>query len=216
VRLALGIGLGLALGLCACARSKPARHLDLDAIRVTGDARMRTDTVGDDKFASTATFVLIDAENTAAQGAYVTLGGELTDGAGATLGVLKTQSLWVPAHEIRTFALVDRERVPRPTSTSARIKVHGAVVPDEPPRASITELHSFDDRGKVVVQAYLVNGAARTGQIMAIASFHDAHGRPMTRPFQMIELGAHARRVVQFVGPEGSTRGTIFVGDVIY
>ncbi len=212
----IGLAVSVGVGLGACARSKPARHLDLDAIRVTGDARMRTDTVGDGKFASVATFVLVDAENTSASGAHVTLGGELTDAAGATLGVLKAQSLWVPAHEARTFALVDQARVPRPTSTSARIKIQGAVVPDEPPRASITELHTFDDHGKTVVRAYLVNGADRVGQIMAVGAFHDARGQPMTRPFQMIELAAHGRRVVQFVGPEGSTRGTIFVGDVIY
>lgn len=210
------LGIIAAIGLFACARSKPARHLDLDAVRITGDARMRTDTVGDGRFASTATFVLVDAENSSATGAYVTLGGDLTDAAGVAVGALNAQSLWIPAHEARTFALVDRDRVARPTSTSARIKVHGAVIPDEPPRASITDLHTFDDRGKSVVQAYLVNGADRPGQIMAVGSFHDAGGQPMTRPFQMIELAAHGRRVVQFVGPEGSTRGTIFVGDVIY
>ena len=200
----------------ACARSKPARHLDLDAIRISGDARMRTDTVGDGKFASTATFVLVDAENTAVDGAYVTLGGELTDPAGATVGGLKAQSLWIPGHEARTFALVDDQRTARPTSTAARIRVYGAVVPDEPPRAQIAELHSFDDRGKVVVRAYLVNTADRPGQMMVIGSFHDAHGQPMTRPFQVIALDAHDRRVVQFVGPQGSTLGTIFVGDAIY
>ena len=210
-------GVAVALGgLAACGRSKPARHLDLDAIRISGDARMRTDIVGDGKFASTATFVLVDAENTATDGAYVTLGGQLADPAGAIVGRLNAQSLWVPGHESRTFALVDDQRVARPTSTAARITVHGAVIPDEPPRARITELHSFDDRGKIVVQAYLVNTADRPGQIMVIGSFHDAHDQPMTRPFQMIALGAHDRRVVQFVGPEGSIRGTIFVGDVIY
>src|SRR5882757_8886534 len=102
------------LGLAACGRSKPAHNLDLDAIRISGDARMRTDTVGDGKFASTATFVLVDAENTATDGAYVTLDGELTDPAGARVGELKSQSLWIPAHESRTFALVDSERVARP------------------------------------------------------------------------------------------------------
>jgi hypothetical protein len=215
--LRLGLTLGLTLGLAAgCARSKPAHNLDLDAIRLTGDARLRTDTVGDGTFASTATFVLVDAENTAAQGAYVTLGGELGDAAGAKVGDLKPQSLWVPAHEARTFALVDRDRVARPAATAARIKVYGALIPDEPPRASITDLHTFDDRGRIVVRAYLVNGADRPGQIMAVGAFHDAHGQPMTRPFEMVELAGHGRRVVQFVGPEGSTRGTIFIGDVIY
>jgi hypothetical protein len=211
----MGLGL-LGLGLVACGRTKPAHNLDLDAIRISGDARMRTDTVGDGKFASTATFVLVDAENTSADGAYVTLGGELSDPAGATVGELRSQSLWVPAHDSRTFALVDNQRAARPSSTSARIKVRGALIPDEPPRAHIADLHSFDDRGKIVVAAYLVNTADRPGQMMVIGSFHDPHDQPMTRPFQMIELSAHDRRVVQFVGPEGSTRGTIFVGDVIY
>jgi len=208
--------LALALALAACGRSVPARNLDLDAIQISGDARMRTDTVGDGTFASNATFVLVDASNAAGEGAYVTLGGELTDGQGATLGELKSQSLWVPAHEARTFALVDTQRVARPGATSARIKVRGAVIPTEPPRAHITELHSFDDRGKIVVQAYVVNTADRPGRIMVIGSFHDAHDQPMTRPFQLVDVAAKDRRVVQFVGPQGSIRGTIFVGDTIY
>ena len=33
--------------LGGCTRSKPARQLDLDAVRVTSEARLRTDTVGD-------------------------------------------------------------------------------------------------------------------------------------------------------------------------
>jgi hypothetical protein len=214
--LLVATGLGAGLGLAGCTHSKPARNLDLDAIRVSPDARLRTDTVGGAPFASTASFVLVDAENTAAEGAYVTLGGELTDASGAALGELNTQSLWIPPHEARTFALVDTRRLARPTAAAARIKVRGALVPDSPPRAHITDLHSFDDRGKIVVQAYLVNAADRPGQIMAIGSFHDAHGQPMTRPFQLLEVPARDRRVVQFVGPEGSTRGTIFVGDTVY
>lgn len=205
----VGLGLG-------CSHSKPARNLDLDQIRVLDDARLRTDVVGEGKFASTASFVLVDAQNAASEGANVTLGGELTDASGATVGELKAQSLWIPAHETRTFALVDTQRAARPTAAATRIKVYGAVIPDEPPRAQIAELHSFDDRGKIVAQAYLVNTADRPGQIVVIGAFHDAHGQPMTRPFQLIEIAPHDRRVVQFVGPEGSTRGTIFVGDAVY
>jgi len=211
-----GVIVQVGLVLAACGRGRPVSQLDLDAIRVSAGARMRTDAVGDGAFASTATFVLVDAENTAAQGAYVTLGGELKDAAGATVGELKLQSLWVPAREARTFALVDSQRAARPTAAAARITVTGAMIPSEPPRAQITELHSFDDRGKTVVQAYVVNAADRPGQAMVIGAFHDASGEPMTRPFQMIELPAHDRRVVQFVGPAGSTRGTIFIGELIY
>jgi hypothetical protein len=205
------------LTLASCGKSEPSRNLDLDAIRLTGDARLRTDTVGDGEFASTSSFVLVDAENTARDGAYVTLAGELTSD-GGVVGQLKPQSLWIPAHEVRTFALVDTERVPRPAATSARILVKGALVPQDgqPPRARITDLHVFDDYGKSVAQAYLVNDAPRLGKVIVIASFHDAHGQPMTRPFQTIEVDGNQKVPVQFVGPPGSTAGTIFVGDVIY
>jgi hypothetical protein len=216
VRVVLLGGLGLACGAMGCSRSRPVRALDPDAIRIPGAARMRTDVVGDGEFASTATFVLVDAENTAAEGAYITLGGELTDQAGATVGQLKRASLWVPAHEIRTFALVDGERVARPTAKAARIKITGSVIPDEPPRARISDLHSFDDRDKIVVAAYLDNTADRPGRIMVIGAFHDARGQPMTRPFQLVDVAAHDHQVVQFVGPVGSTRGTIFIGDTVY
>jgi hypothetical protein len=196
--LAVVVGLG-SLGI-ACGH-KPARNLDLDQIRISSDARLRTDTVGDGKFASMASFVLVDAENAASDGAYVTLDGELANASGGKVGELRSQSLWIPPHEVRTFALVDSERVARPTAAAARIKIRGAVIPDEPPRARISDLHSFDDRGKVVVQAYLVNAADRPGQIMVIGSFHDAHGQPMTRPFQLIDVAARDRQVIQFVGP---------------
>ncbi len=202
--------------LGACSKSNPARQLDLDTIRVTSDARLRTDVVGDGKFSETATFVLVDAENSATEGAYVTLGGDLTASGGEILGHLKPQSLWIPAGERRTFALVDTERLPRPASTSARIVIRGALVPTEPPKARIAELHTFDDYGKTVVQANLVNDADRQGQIMVIASFHDGDGRPMTRPFQMIEIDRKETKAVQFVGPQGSKVGTIYIGDVIY
>jgi hypothetical protein len=203
-------------GVTGCRHSKPARNLDLDQIRVSPDARLRTDTVGDGQFASTASFVLVDAENASGSGAHVTLGGELTDAGGAVVGELRSQSLWLPAHEVRTFALVDAERVPRPGAKAARILVRGAVIPDEPPRAQITDLHSFDDRGRIVLQGYVANDADRLAKIMVIAAFHDAHGQPMTRPFQLIDVAGHQRQVVQFVGPEGSTRGAAFVGDIVY
>ncbi|MGH2897662.1 MAG: hypothetical protein ACRDMZ_03235, partial [Solirubrobacteraceae bacterium] len=80
------LALGMLAMLGACGKSAPARSLDLDAIRISGDARMRTDVVGDGKFASTSSFVLVDAENTAGEGAYVTLGGSFTDASGVAIG----------------------------------------------------------------------------------------------------------------------------------
>ena len=207
---------------------KPARNLDLDRIRVISNATLRTDQVSGgpgavsakldatDPYATSTTFVLVDAENGAGEGAYVTLSGELTDDGGGVIGMLKAQSLWVPAGERRLFALVDDERKERPASTSARIVVRGALVPESPPRARIDQLHAFDDYGKVVVQANLVNDADRIGKVVVISAFHDANGRPMTRPFQIIEIDKKQTKTVQFVGPPGSKTGTIFVGDVVY
>lgn len=217
----------------AC-KSTPKRELDLALIEVQG-AHMRTDTVGDGQFTDTATFVLVDAKNTAAEGAYVTLAGELVDAGGAVVGTLVTQSLWIPAGEVRTFALVDTERKPRPTAKSARAKVRGASV-FPAPLARIEELHTFDDHGKLVLQAYLVNDADRDGKIVVIGAFHDASGRPITRPFNVVKIGAKqdpatpgncpdadednlpmvSKCPIRFIGPPGATRGMIFVGDTVY
>ena len=215
MRRALPLVLAAALA-ASCSRREPARNLDLELIRVSGDARMRTDTVGDGAFQDTATFVLVDAENRAAEGAHVTLGGSLVDAGGADAGTLKPQSLWIPAGGSRTFALVDVERKPRPAAVSARIEVRGALVSAEPPRARIEELHSFVDQDRIVVQAYLVNDADRIGRIVVIGAFHDDTNRPMTRPFEVLEAAAGSRQVVRFVGPPQSKRGTIFVGDIVY
>ncbi|MDB4955823.1 MAG: hypothetical protein JWO36_3392 [Myxococcales bacterium] len=206
--------LGL-FAIAACAKGKPLRNLDLDVIRVT-EARLRTDTVGDGEFASVATFVLVDADNTAKEGAYVSLGGELESADKTKVGELKTQSLWIPAGATRTFALVDLEHQARPAAAAAKIKVRGALVPETPPAAHVEEVREVDDYGKMVVQGTLVNDADRPGQVMVIASFHDADGKPMTRPFTMMNVEPKTRQSLQFVGPQGSKHGTIFVGDAIF
>lgn len=204
-----------ALIVAACGDRAPSRQLDLDLIEVSSDARLRTDTIGGGAFTDTATFVLVDARNRADKGAHVTLGGALTDGTGA-IGTLNPQSLWIPPGESRTFALIDSERKPRPAAKAARIEVRGALIPDDPPRARVEELHTFKSDDRVIVQAYAVNGADRLGQIMVIGVFHDAQNRPMTRPFELVTIAAGERRVVKFVGPSGSVRGAIFLGDAVY
>jgi len=205
----------LVLLVLACSKRDAAEHVNLDLIKIVGEPRMRTDEVGDGKFASQSSFILVDAENASETGAYVTLGGAFTDASGNALGALKPQSLWIPAKERRTFALIDNERVPRPTAKSAKIEVRGALIAS-PPRAQIVDFHQFDDYGKSVVQATLVNDSDRIGTIIVIASFHDKEGTPMTRPFNVIEIGPRKRQNLQFVGPQGSVRGAIYVGEETY
>lgn len=205
----------LVLALVACSTREKADHIDLDLIRIVGEARMRTDTVGDGKTASTSSFVLVDAENTSPTGVYVTLGGSWTDASGNAVAPLKPQSLWIPPSQTRTYALVDNARKPRPTATSAKLEVRGALIAP-PPRAQITDVHVFDDHGKSVIQAQLANEADRLGHVIVIASFHDKDGTPMTRPFTLYDLNPKQKVTVQFVGPEGSTRAQIYIGDETY
>ncbi|MGE5185185.1 MAG: hypothetical protein ACM31C_24115 [Acidobacteriota bacterium] len=205
----------LVVALVGCSAGK-SRELDHDKIRVLPAITPRTDTVGEGKFAETSTFVLVDAENDAGEGAYITLSGELADAAGAEVGVLRAQSLWIPPGEQRTFALVDRERKPRPTAAAARIHVRGASVPASPPPAHVGELREVPDNGRIVAQGIVHNDADRAGNLVVIASFHDASGHPMTRPFSMVRVAAHATQAVQFVGPDGSVHGTIYIGDTVY
>jgi hypothetical protein len=202
------------LALASCAQ-KESRQLDHELIRVTGDARLRTDTVGDGKFTDLATFVLVEAENTSKDGAYVTLGGELTDEAGTRVSELRAQSLWVPAGELRTFALVDKQRKARPTAKAAKIYVRGAKL-GAPPPAHVEGMRTVEDGDKVLMQGVVKNEADRGGNIMVVATFYDANEKPMTRPFSLLWVEKRGELPVQFAGPPGSKRGTIFIGDVAY
>ena len=203
------------VAVAGCAKSK-AHQLDLAFIRVSADARLRTDTVGVGTFEEQATFVLVDADNTSKEGAYVTLGGKLADADGTQLGELRAQSLWIPPGETRTFALVDKDRKPRPSSARARIEVKGALVPAVPPPYRVTGIKDWPQDDKVIASGTVENDADTSGAIVVIASFHDAGGRPITRPYTMLKVAPHARTPVQFVGPPGSKHGTIFAGEAIY
>ena len=203
------------LALAGCPSKSTAHEVDLDLIKVSPEARLRTDLVGEGRWEKEAAFVLVDAENTSNEGCYITLAGELTDDAGTVVGTLRAQSLWTPAHDSRTFALVDSESAPRPGATSARIKLRGALV-DLPPPAHVEDIHTFTMPDKTVVQGLLVNDAPNAGKIMVIGSFHDPSGKPTRRPFDLITLEGKGRTAISFVGPANSKTATLFVGDSVY
>jgi hypothetical protein len=229
----------LLLIACACSKApEPTRQLDPKSITV-GAAHMRTDRVGEDVHERIATFVLVDATNTATDGAYVTLDGQLLDDKNQPLADLLPHVLWVPAGETRTFALVetapeDPTQV-RPAPKSARARVRSTMILPAP-LARIEDIRTHDDHGQLVIQAYLVNDADHAGQILVTGVFHDAGGRPMTRPFYVVKIGAKdgehvvgncpdrdsdhgptgSKCTVQMIGPPGAKRGTIFVGDTMY
>ena len=207
----------IAIGAAGCGKSAPVHHLDPDLVRVSTDARLRTDTVGEGRFVDTATFVLVDADNTSTDGAMITLGGELRDGSGAAIDTLIAESLWIPGGETRTFALVDNARQRHPEAVGARIEIKGAVIPEEPPVVRVEDVHRFDDFGKQGDRGdEIVNPAERPVNAIVIASFHGPDGRPMTRPFSLVPIDGNAKNNVRFVGPQGSTVSTIYIGDIVY
>ena len=174
-----------------------------------------TEVLDDRRFSANATFVLVDADNASDTNAYVTLAGTLRDAQGTALGELKAESLWIPAGEQRTFALVDAEHAKRPGAAGAQIRVRGARA-DTPPMMHVEAVKTFDDYGKAVVQATLVNDADHPGRALVFAAFRDADQRPMARPFSFVLVDGHAKSYVQLVGPKGSKTATVFVGETIY
>ncbi|MBK9032523.1 MAG: hypothetical protein IPL61_14635 [Myxococcales bacterium] len=199
-----------------CERPTAARAIDPSLVAISPRVTIRTDAVGVDRFASQATFALVDAENLGDVDAEVTLGGILVDGDGREVAPLRPESLRVPAHGRRTFALVDRGRAARPTATAARVELRGARAAQFAAAVTITEPHIYRDGDRAVVAGQVANTSDRPCIAMVLAGFHDRDGRPMTRPFAAFELGGNATRPTRFVGPDGSSAGYIFVGDVTY
>lgn len=228
---------GLALvALIACG-TPPAEvgEVPLSKI-VAGKATLRTDVVGEGTaHQATSTFVLVDARNEAAEGAWVSLDGELRDEAGAAVGALVSHAMWIPPGETRLFALIDSEQVARPTAKAARVRVRGALKMP-PPLVRIEEIHEFPNHGEPVVNAYLVNDAELPATVSVVGAFYDASGTPMTRPFMAVRVGRKtdprvtancpdvaeklvpqgSRCTIQLIGPRGAVRGTMFIGEAQY
>jgi hypothetical protein len=199
----------------ACGSSSP-EQIDPASIRIPSPPVVRTDTIGDPRAGTRATFVLVDAINTSSRGAYVTISGTLRDRGGADVSSVKPQQLWMPAGEERTFALVDAELAERPTAWTVRVVVERAWIPSTPLTLRVEDVRERDDYGKVVATGVVVNDEPQPAMVTVIAAFHDGDRRPMTRPFDVIVVGPHERKAVQFVGPQGSKRGAIFLGDATY
>jgi hypothetical protein len=206
------------LVIAVTASCEPVRStaLDLDLVWVSGDAKVRTDIVGEGRFSSQATFVLVEAGITSGEPAMVTLAGTFTDEHGANIAVLRPESLWIPGGGRRLFVLVDRERTPRPTARGAQITVSGARVATSAPVMRVVDETSFDDYGKLVLQARLINDANRVGSAVVFAAFYDANRVPMARPFTLVPIEANSTLPIRMIGPPGSRYGSMFLGDLVY
>jgi hypothetical protein len=161
-----------------------------------------------------ATFALVHADNGGDTDTIVTLGGVLVDGDGHEVGRLEPDTLRIPAHGRRTFALVDDGRQSRPTATDARIDVRTAAPAQHPETVRITDGEVSKVSGQVVASGTVENLTDRPAIAVVIAGFQDAAGKPLTRPFALYQLEPHGKKAALFTGPPGTATGYIFVGQV--
>jgi len=201
-------------GLAGCERTARLEHVDPSELAIGPQITIRTDDVGHDQFARPTTFALVSADNHGDRPATVTLGGVLVDGDGHEVGRLRAESLWIPAHGRRTFALVDDRDQVRPTAVTAHVDLRGATRPRHDEVIRVEQGHVWKDNGRVVATAMIVNTADRPCTAVVLAGFHDASGAPMARPFSVFPIGAKIERPARFVGPPGSTNGYIFIGQL--
>ncbi|MCG8419590.1 MAG: hypothetical protein MJE77_16790 [Proteobacteria bacterium] len=206
-----------AMGGCRKPTASQQRDVHPGAVRLdTKTTNLRHDRVGHGKWQSQATFVLADAHNTDKRDLLVTLRAVFVDRHGAQVGISDSQSLRIPAGGVRTFALVDNQQRVRTHATSARVEVMGAYAPDHPPPVQITDGKVYRDGDRVVVNAMVRNAVERPVHVIVIAGFYDRDGKPMTRPFTSMYVPGDGNHPAEFVGPPGSVKGYIFVGDMVY
>lgn len=205
------------IGACRKQATWEEPSVDPSLVRLdTAHMRLRHDVVGHDEWKSRASFVLIDASNAHTEDLMVTLAGELVDGQGRAVGALRPASLRIPAGGVRTFALVDHEQAERERAVAARVQVSGAHVPRYPPPVVVTDGHVYRDGDRVVVSARVRNTADRPVRVLVLGGFYDQHGVPVRRPFTEMYLPGGGTHPAQFVGPSGSVKGYIFIGDLAY
>ena len=210
------VGIGLASG---CERPKGWERREVDHALVEVDRahlHLRTDMVGEGRFESPATFVLVDAQNTHTADLEVTLGGVLVDAGGQTVAELRAESLRIPAGGVRTFALIDDQNQARPSAVTARVEVTGAWPPDYPPPLVVAEGAVTRDGDRLMVAGTVHNTVDRHVKVIVLAGFYGADGTPLRRPFTLMELAGNTSHPAEFVGPEGATKAYIFIGQYVY
>ncbi len=159
-----------------------------------------------------STYVFVDVANTSSVDRLVTLEGTLIDHHGAEVAPLPADEMRVPAGARRTFALVAAKAVP---AARATFKVANAVPATYPPQVTIEQ---FNVRaGPIpVATAMARNTLDREVSAVVAATFYDAAGTILGRPFTVLTLRPGMSRSVRFEGPAATTDAAIFVGQVAF
>lgn len=164
--------------------------------------------------ASRGTYVLVDVENRTAELRSVVAAGTLKNTAGEVVGELGYDEVIIPPGATRTFALT--AAVEHRDAVAADVIVRDAREVKAPPfLVGDVRLSDATGGGKVLT-ATVVNRHKRAAVANVYASFHDADGRILERPWQRVLINPKDTKEVRFAAPAGAVRGEVYHGDVLY
>lgn len=215
---------GAAAVLCVLAAASACKEpgwstpeLSYDLVQLASDRMVLVGgDVGEVRWKTRATYVLVEARSSADQDAMVTLTGELRDAQGKAVGRLRKESLRVPAGGSRVFALVEDQQREVAGATTAHVVVVGAMPVGYEAPVVVKDGRVFKDGDRAVVGGNVVNTANRPASAIVLAAFFDDKGAPMSRPSTLFKLDGESKRGIQVVGPPGSVSASLFVGEVTY
>jgi len=212
----------LAVASVGCKKNKEwgGSRLDPSVVEVATDRlHLRHVNVGMEvKHMTVATVVMVDVRNKHTGVVNVTLTGKLFDKDNKQIGSLTKQSLRIPKGKWRLFALVDSESKQRKQAVAANVKVLGvnAITTDQEVVVKNSKTHKDKHFERVILQADVTNSGKAFARTLVMCAFYDKSGTPITRPFSELRLKMGETKPVQFIGPEGSVRGEVFIGETFW
>lgn len=159
-----------------------------------------------------STYVLVDVENQGAEDRLVAIDGTLRDTDGKVLVPLAVDELRIPARAQRTFALVGSAAS---AAVSADVKVRRAEVALAEP-IYVTDMKTDRDGEALAATCRIKNTLEKQAIVTLVASFHDAAGKIVARPFSILQVDARSSRPFRFDGPKDATHASIYVGETMF
>jgi hypothetical protein len=210
IRLATGV----ALLLAACNAPRAEGQVPPGLVEVLeSSAVIKTGPIGI-KEKKDATYVLVDVRNVSAEERTVSVQGTLLDDGGKPIGPLSLDELVIPPGELRTFALLHGGVAPN--ASRASFQVRRAAPVDHPPPIRVLDPVTEKDGDALGAICRVENTLDRTAIVTVIATFYDAGGKILGRPFVLLELEPRSSRPFRFTGPVGSTTARLFIGQTSY
>lgn len=215
-RIALLVAMIVAVLAAGCSRSGEEKGQPADASKIVVKSDrmvLRHGPLGMDG-SQRGTYALVDIENRTAEDRLVSANGDILDVEGKVIGALGFDEVVIPAGKSRTFALTAAQE--HPHAAGARVHVRGALAVDDRQPLAVGAVKLQDTADGKLVTATIVNRHDRTAIVNVLASFHDATGRILERPWQRRQVNAKSSVEVKFPAPSSTTVADVYTGDAIY